>query len=167
MKILALCGSLRSNSANAYLLKAAQKILSQATFINFDISQLPYFDPDNQYSENVPAKVLEFRALAASSDKILISTPEYAHGMPGILKNALEWMFHEGTQKKQAYVIIGSAQGENTLDQLVEVLKTMDFTIDLSQTLLIKGARAKVNSSGDFSDAKAEAEFKKFCAQLN
>ncbi len=90
MKILSLCGSLRSNSTNGYLLKAAKSFRPHDTWVDFNLADIPYFDADNQYSPQTPKVVLEFRNMAANVDAIFIATLEYAHGLPGILKNALE-----------------------------------------------------------------------------
>jgi chromate reductase, NAD(P)H dehydrogenase (quinone) len=166
MKILSICGSLREHSSNSLLLKAAQNELSEHEWTHLDISKLPFFDPDNQYSESIPEIVLKARSLAANADRIFVFTPEYAHGIPGILKNAFEWIFHEGTQKKPVYVVIGSAQGENTLAQLIEVLSTMDFVISKEQTLLVKGARSLVNLDGSLKDEIFKSSFSKFCKSL-
>tara|TARA_B110001454_G_scaffold219194_1_gene251328 strand:- start:85360 stop:85866 length:507 start_codon:yes stop_codon:yes gene_type:complete len=166
MKILSLCGSLRSNSTNGHLLAAAKTVRTQDTWMDFKISDLPYFDPDNQYSEQTPKIVLELRKQGATAEAIFIATPEYAHGVPGILKNALEWLFHEGTMNKPVFVVIGTAQGEHTRDQLVEIMKTMDFKIELNQVLVIKGARSKISSAGIFTDEKVKKSFQEFCQRI-
>lgn len=158
LKILGISGSLRKDSSNSLLLGLAQNFLSNLTWLNFDISQLPFFDPDNQFSENVPEKAIELRSLANQSDLIFVCTPEYARGAPGVLKNAFEWMFNEGTQRKPLLLVIGSAQGEATRSQLIEVLTTMDFEISLQQTLLIKGARTLISKEG-FKDKKVQDQF--------
>jgi chromate reductase, NAD(P)H dehydrogenase (quinone) len=163
MRILGLCGSLRENSSNSLLLKAAQNELKHHEWLSFDISGLPFFDPDNQYSDLTPKIVLVLRSLAAQADLIFVCTPEYAHGVPGVLKNAFEWIFHEGTQRKPVYVVIGSAQGENTQKQMVEILSTMDFMIDEKQTLLIKGPRSLVSPDGVLIEGKAKIDFLNFC----
>ncbi len=166
MKILGVCGSLRNSSSNSLLMKAAKNELEEYEWLNFDISLLPYFDPDNQFSEQVPRAVLEIRSLAAQADMIFIFSPEYAHGIPGILKNAFEWIFHEHTQKKPVYVVIGSAEGENAKNQLIEILSTMDFQIDEKQILLVKGARSLVNLDGSFRDQALKNRFSKFCKSI-
>jgi NAD(P)H-dependent FMN reductase len=152
MKILGICGSLRENSTNKTLLHLAKANLSQHEWTEGDLFSLPYFDPDNQYSDQTPKSVLDMRKLAAACDIIFIATPEYAHGLPGVLKNALEWLFHEGTQKKPVYLVIGSGQGEHTKAQLIEILTTMDFQISENQTLMIKSPRSKISTEGKFTD---------------
>ena len=166
MKILGLCGSLRDHSSNGALLKAAREILKDHAWETVELSKLPYFDPDQQYSDSTPEIVLKMRETARTSDLIFISTPEYAHGVPGILKNALEWLFYEGTQKKPVAIVIGSAQGEWARDQLLEILTTMDFVVSPEEILLIKGARAKISGSGVFTDELAREEFVAFCNGL-
>ena len=73
MKILGVCGSLRKNSSNWALLKAAETYFSKHEWIEFDLASLPYFDPDNQYSDSIPEVVLRARQLASMSDIIFIS----------------------------------------------------------------------------------------------
>ena len=165
MKIFGICGSLRKNSSNAQLLKAAQIFLNKHRWSSLYLDELPYFDPDQQFSEKTPELVKEMRKLASGSDLILISTPEYAHGVPGLLKNALEWLFCEGTQRKPAAVIIGSAQGEYVRDQLSEILKTMDFVVDAKSFLIVQGARTKINQEAAFTDLKAQFEFESFLSK--
>ena len=141
MKILAICGSIRKESSNWALLKFAESRLSEHEWVFTDLTKLPYFEPEEQFGEHTPQIVMELRESASTADLIFIATPEYAHGIPGILKNALEWLFCEGTMKKQVALIIGSGQGIHVKDQLIEVLSTMDFLIDSNTTLIIKGAR--------------------------
>lgn len=102
MEILSLCGSIRNDSSNYALLLAVKKLLPQSTgWVHFDIKRLPFFDPKLQFGDDIPHVVQELRALAHRVDCILISTPEYAHGIPGILKNSLEWLICEETMKKK------------------------------------------------------------------
>lgn len=166
MKILAISGSIRQGSSNTALLKAAKFFFDTQEWHTFDLTKLPYFDPDLQYSEKIPAIVTSMRELAGQCDLILISTPEYAHGIPGLLKNGLEWLFCELTMKKPVAVIIGSAQGEWARDQLLEVLKTMDFAVTPENFHIIHGARTKIQSDGIFTDQKAQVQFETFCQSI-
>lgn len=166
MNILSLCGSRRLNSSNMLLLRAAQNYLQPSVWNQIDAGTLPYFDPDNQFEGHVPTDVIAMRRLAAQSDVILISTPEYAHGIPGILKNALEWLFSEETQKKPCFVMIGSAQGEWARDQLLEVLRTMDFTVSDEHFILIKSARTKIDGNAVFSNPTVKTDFESFCQKI-
>lgn len=166
MKIVSLCGSIRKESSNYSILKAVEKYFNGHEYLNLDLSELPFFDPDNQYGDHVPALVTKMRSAIASCDLVVISTPEYAHGIPGILKNGLEWIFCPETGQKSAAIIIGSAQGEWARDQLVEVLTTMDFSTGIDQSLIIHGARVKIDREGNFLDHETQSKFESFCCSL-
>jgi len=93
--ILAIPGSLGSQSSNRVLLEALQKLAPGNTEIAiFDgISELPYFNPDfDREGTEAPSSVARLRAQIAEATGLIISTPEYAHGIPGVLKNALDWL---------------------------------------------------------------------------
>ncbi|WP_279634486.1 NADPH-dependent FMN reductase [Streptomyces monomycini] len=92
MKILALNGSLRARSSNGAVLRSALA-LTDATSATADIAALPHFHPD-QDAEGAtpPAPVAALRRAVADADAVLVVSPEYAHGVPGVLKNALDWL---------------------------------------------------------------------------
>ena len=93
MKIVGISGSLRLDSTNTKLLHAATKASSEGKFDFFLtdlIGQLPLFSPDLEPND-LPV-VKEWTALIRDSDGIVISTPEYARGYPGSLKNAFDWL---------------------------------------------------------------------------
>ncbi len=166
MRIFGICGSIRHQSSNWALLNAAQIYFKSHQWEAIDLAELPYFDPDLQYSEETPELVKRMRSVAKTCDLILISTPEYAHGVPGILKNGLEWLFSEETQKKKVALIVGSAQGQWARDQLLEILKTMDFSVNEKDCLIIHGARTKINQQSIFLDKETQVQFEQFCDSL-
>jgi chromate reductase len=165
MHILGIAGGIRQNSSNATLLKLTRSILSKHTWALADISALPYFDPDLQYSEGTPAVVTGLRKAAEAADLIVICTPEYAHGIPGMLKNALEWMFCELTMKKPVAVVIGAAQGQWVRKHLLDVLPTMDFLFGEDDSLIIQGARARISADGH-PEPELESELREFLARM-
>jgi chromate reductase len=90
IKILGIAGSLRKQSYNKGALRAAQKLCPEgATIEVFDLAGIPPFNQDDE--KNVPPKVNEFKQKIRSADAILLATPEYNYGMPGVLKNAIDW----------------------------------------------------------------------------
>ena len=165
MKILGICGSLRPESSNARLLRAARHYLHAHVWNGFDLTKLPYFDPAHQY-EGTPAAAVAFRALAGTSDLILIATPEYAHGVPGVLKNGLEWLFCEATIGKPVAVIVGSGQGQAIRSQLLDVLRTMDFAIAPERFLLVQGSQPKIDDTARIADAATRAAFESFLDRM-
>ena len=82
----------------------------------------------------------DFRRLLASADAVIISSPEYAHGMPGSLKNALDWLVSDGTLVGKPVLIITTAptRGEFAHAQLVEVLTTMQWNVLTGASLLLR-----------------------------
>src|SRR5690349_8235590 len=93
MKILAISGSLRTGSSNTAVLRAAARLVPVGVeIVLYDgIARLPFFNPDLDGDE-VPAPVAEMRTLIGSVDGLLISSPEYARGVAGVTKNALDWL---------------------------------------------------------------------------
>ena len=92
MSILALCGSLRRVSMNAALLRATARLAPAGIRLEIfeDIGALPLFNPDLE--ADLPAVVRTLHAAVADADALLIASPEYAHGITGVLKNALDWL---------------------------------------------------------------------------
>ena len=93
ISILAFCGSLRSASSNATLLRAAALAAPSGVVVTYydGLASLPHFNPEIEAME-LPDAVRELRRLVGEADGLLISSPEYAHGVPGSLKNALDWL---------------------------------------------------------------------------
>ena len=93
MRLLALCGSLRAVSSNgSALLAAARLVPAGVEVVPYQgLGALPHFNPDLDH-EDPPASVVALRQAIGASDGLMISSPEYAHGVPGTLKNALDWL---------------------------------------------------------------------------
>ncbi|MDQ4141691.1 MAG: NAD(P)H-dependent oxidoreductase, partial [Bacteroidota bacterium] len=97
MKILAISGSLKSTSKNSILVRAIGTLVPegwQYTIYN-GLDDLPHFSPERDI-EPAPEAVQKLRSSLKAADAVLICTPEYAHGMPGSLKNALDWTVSSG-----------------------------------------------------------------------
>jgi NAD(P)H-dependent FMN reductase len=92
MKIFAISGSLRTASLNSALLRAVTRLAPAdiSVVLYRGLGELPLFNPDIEASD--PAPVAELRTQILSADALLIASPEYAHGISGVMKNALDWM---------------------------------------------------------------------------
>jgi NAD(P)H-dependent FMN reductase len=92
MKILAISGSLRAASLNSALLRAVARLAPSdiSVVLYRGLGDLPLFNPDVEASD--PPPVAELRTQILSADALLIASPEYAHGVTGVMKNALDWM---------------------------------------------------------------------------
>jgi chromate reductase len=93
MRILAISGSLRAASANTGLIEALALVASSGTevVVYRDLGALPPFNPDLD-DDTPPAAVLELRRQIGLCDGLVICSPEYAHGVAGTMKNALDWL---------------------------------------------------------------------------
>jgi NAD(P)H-dependent FMN reductase len=91
-KILALCGSLRAASMNAALLRAAARLAPAGVSVELftGLGDLPLFNPDLE--ARLPASAQRLHDAVAASDALLIASPEYAHGVTAVIKNALDWL---------------------------------------------------------------------------
>ena len=107
-RLLGISGSLRANSFSAAVLNAlAEAASAQASFDYADIGALPHFNQD-LYVDPLPVAVQRFRDQIAGADGLVISSPEYNHGIPGVLKNALDWASrpHNGSPLRDKPVLI-------------------------------------------------------------
>jgi len=130
MHILAISGSLRAVSSNTVLLQSlARAIPAPSQMQLFDgLADLPPFNPD--FDESAPDSVVSFRAMIAAAHGVAISSPEYAHGVPGVLKNALDWLVGSGELYRKPVVLLNaSARGEYARASLREILTIMGAVI--------------------------------------
>jgi len=144
LRILAISGSLRAASTNTALLRAAAALAPEGIEITLyeGLGDLPHFNPDLEKHE--PPVVTDFRARVRESDGLLISCPEYAHGVPGVLKNALDWLVggEEFIYKPVAF-FNASPRSAYALASLTETVRTMSGRIaeEASVTLPILGTK--------------------------
>jgi chromate reductase, NAD(P)H dehydrogenase (quinone) len=157
MKILAISGSLRAKSSNTSALEAMRLIgaIAGVAVELFDgLADLPPFNPDLDTDEP-PAIIEAFRAEIGRCDGLLISTPEYAHGMPGVLKNALDWLVGSLEFAGTPVALIHcSPLSIHVLPQLREVLRTMSAEIveDASIILDLSGPGRSLDATGIVAD---------------
>jgi chromate reductase len=154
MRVLAICGSLQESSSNAALLRAAASLVPDGLeLVRYpSIGDLPHFNPDLDTDPPVPV-VGDFRARLAAADGLLIATPEYAHEMPGVLKNALDWVVGSGEliDTPVAIMSAGGGGGEYVLPILGTTLEVMSARV--VATLGVGGVRNKRDEHGDIVDA--------------
>jgi NAD(P)H-dependent FMN reductase len=145
--ILAISGSLRARSSNTELLRATALLAPASTRVTlFDgLAGLPHFNPDLDGEGAVlPAPVVAFRRQVAAADALIISSPEYAHGVPGTLKNALDWLV-SGPEipHKPIGLLAAAARSTHVQASLAEILRTMSTVVvpDASLALPLDGRR--------------------------
>ena len=121
MNILAISGSLRAASINTAFCTAVSELAPPSVNVEIysGIARLPLFNPDQEPAP--PAPVQEFRYAVGKADALLIAGPEYAHGISGVLKNALDWLVaYEGAVDKPVALINTSPRAHHAYDALRE-----------------------------------------------
>jgi chromate reductase len=143
MKFLAISGSLRAASHNSALLRAMAGLAPAGVSIELyrGLGELPLFNPDIEASDPAPVATLRARIIAA--DGLLIASPEYAHGITGVMKNALDWMVGcEAFVLKPVALLNASPRAVHAQASLREIVTMMSALIveDASITVPILGS---------------------------
>lgn len=131
MHLLALSGSLRAGSFNTSALRMLQKLAPESVALTLyeAIGALPPFNPDVEMSAP-PEIVLALRRRVAAADGLVIACPEYAHGIPGSFKNALDWLVGMPDFPGKPVMLVNTApRASHAQAQLAEVLATMSARI--------------------------------------
>jgi chromate reductase, NAD(P)H dehydrogenase (quinone) len=125
MRILALAGSLRAASINVAACEAAAVLAPRGCeVVLHGLGELPLFNPDLE--ARMPAPVQRLRAAVGEADALWIASPEYAHGISGVLKNALDWLVSdERFPGKPVALINTSPRACHAWDATAETLRTM------------------------------------------
>jgi len=144
--ILAIPGSLRSGSSNHHILRFLDSIspddMDYSIYDN--LATIPPFEPSFD-NDAPPQAVAELRRLIANADAIIICTPEYAFGVPGQLKNALDWLVSSGTLvDKPVALITASSSGEYAHPSLLRTLGALSANVVDDACLLVPFIRARI-----------------------
>jgi len=144
VRILAISGSLQAASSNAALLEAAATLAPDGVEVVRSVSpgDLPHFNPDLEADgAPAPTAVAELRRQLDQADAVLIATPEYAHSLPGSLKDALDWMVGSGHLYAKPVAIVagspredGAGRGRAALEQ---TLRAQGSEIVASRTIAL------------------------------
>ena len=162
MKVVALSGSLRNNSINTGLIKAMQKLaLPDMEIELLDYSDFPFYNQDIN-EKGFPASVEELGAKILDADAIIIATPEYNYSVPGVLKNAIDWLSRLPSapfdSKPLAIVgaspsFMGTARAQIHLRQMLQYLNP---TIINQPEVLVNNAFEKFDQQGVLTDEATE-----------
>ena len=130
-QILAISGSLRSRSTNTAVLEAAAELAPEATEVRVwqGLGELPLFNPDLDVSPPPPS-VAAFRTALRAADGVMICSPEYAHGVSGVMKNALDWLVGSGELMEMPIALINASPYATIAHAaLAETLRTMSAVV--------------------------------------
>jgi chromate reductase len=154
------------------VLHACAGLLPEGFEIKFfkGLEDLPHFNPDREHE---PHSALDhWKKEIVCAEALLICSPEYAHGIPGTLKNALDWIVGTAELDKKRIGVINAsplpAEGPTyALDNLVEVLRTMSADVRPEFILKIGEIKSKFNSAGELINEKTKTELKNLLFELN
>lgn len=161
MKIIAISGSLRAASLNTCVLQAARRLVPAGVEIKLfeEIGHLPFFNSDLE-AECLPEVVARFRAVIGSADGLLISSPEYARGVSGVMKNALDWLVGSEEFPGKPVALI------NTSPRATHALAALTLTLETMSANLIHQASITLPLLGTTNDAGSMVENPEFARPL-
>jgi NAD(P)H-dependent FMN reductase len=152
IKVLGISGSLRSNSsASAILNIVAGLVLQNVEFTIYNgLAEIPAFNDSNE----IPGPVAHFIKLLSEADGVFFVIPEYAFGVPGALKNALDWTVSSSTAfpDKPVALITAATGGDKAHAAFLLTLKAISAKIPEGATLLISFIRSKLNEKNEVKD---------------
>jgi chromate reductase, NAD(P)H dehydrogenase (quinone) len=159
IRILAISGSLRQVSSNTALLQAAIALSPKNVEIKLygGLGDLPHFNPDLEPKE--PPSVTDLRRQLSWSDGLVISSPEYAHGIPGVLKNALDWLVSgEEFVGKPIALFNASPRAVHAQASLTEIVTTMSGRIVSEASITVSLLGKKLDADGIVADREISDE---------
>lgn len=163
--ILAICGSTRASSSNLNLIKAIESLYHKDFKVHIyeGLSELPHFNPDLDLTpEDAPESVAGFRGLLKNADAVLICTPEYAIGVPGSLKNAVDWTVSSmDFSQKPVFLITASTSGLKSHQSLLGTLLIIESKITEPTQFVVSSIKTKVNSAFEITDDHTLDQIKK------
>ncbi len=169
--ILGISGSINPGSTAARLLEAISRLASPTFHFTLyeGIGELPHFNPQQAHSPTSEA-VLHFTNLWKQADAAIICTPEYAYGMPGTLKNALDWLVGSGVVYQKPVAALSYSPsgmgGEHALSTLQLTLTAQNATMKDGSCFPIPFIRQKLTLEGELVDEELTAKLKKVVALL-
>lgn len=171
-RILGLSGSLRTGSFNAGLLRAAAEVAPEGVTIEIgSIRDVPLYDGDLERHAGIPAPVQRLQAQLKAADGLLLVTPEYNNGIPGVFKNTIDWMSRgTGTQlfAGKPVALTGASPGafgtllsQNAWLTVLRFLKTRQW---LEGRMIVPHAGTHFDAEGNLTDDQIRAALREFVA---
>ncbi|MCC6209371.1 MAG: NAD(P)H-dependent oxidoreductase [Gammaproteobacteria bacterium] len=174
--ITGIAGSLRTGSYNAALLRTAAAHMPEDSSLDIaSIKGIPLYDGDIEANEGIPAVVTALKERIVAGDGLLLATPEYNHSIPGVFKNAIDWLSRPSSDIARVFggrpvAIIGASPGGfgTILSQnaWLPVIRTLGMRPWFGARLLVSHAGNVFNDTGDMIDDKTAGQLRKFMQEF-
>jgi chromate reductase, NAD(P)H dehydrogenase (quinone) len=169
LRVLAISGSLRSASSNRALVQALTRVAPDIVDVSIydGLADVPAFNPDHD-GESPAAAVSAFRSALQACDAVVISSPEYAHGVPGALKNALDWVVGSGELIEKPIALINvSPQSTFAQASLKETLTVMSAKVIPEASITLPLAGRKLDANGIAADRELSTALRSAMVSLS
>jgi NAD(P)H-dependent FMN reductase len=173
-RIVGISGSLRRGSFNSALLRAGADLMpAGATLAIASIAGIPLYDADAEAAQGLPPAVVALKQAIASADGVLLATPEYNNGIPGVFKNAIDWASRPADDiarvfRGRPFAVIGASPGNfGTIlsqDAWLPVLRTLGTRPWFGGRLMASRAGTLFDGDGRLADEKLRERLRDFLA---
>ncbi len=172
VKILGVAGSLRKQSYNRSVLRAAEKLVpAGSTLKTFDLNGIPPFNQDDE--RELPAAVRQFKAAIVEADAVLVVTPEYNYSVPGVLKNAIDWAsrpYGDSAWNGKPVGVMGASVGMLGTSRAQYHLRQMFVFLNMyplnQPEVMIANADEKFDEQGNVKDPKTSKKITELLVAL-
>lgn len=171
-EIIGLSGSLRQGSFNSALLRAAAALMPEDAHLKIEtIDGIPLYNGDREKAEGIPDAVEALKDAIAASDGLLLATPEYNNSIPGVFKNAIDWLTRPPSDIKRVFhgrpvALMGASPGGfgTTLSQnaWLPVLRTLKADFWSTGRLMVSRAGDVIDEQGEIADQKIREQLRGF-----
>ena len=172
-RVLGISGSLRRGSYNSALLRAAARLMPESATLEIaSIRGIPLYDGDVE-AQGIPAAVSQLKEAIVAADGVLLVTPEYNNSIPGVFKNAIDWLSRPSSDIRRVFggrpfAIMGASLSAfgTTLSQAawLPVMRTLGTQTWFGGRLLVARAGGVFDEGGAFKDAAVEEQLRQFLA---
>ena len=171
-KLIGLSGSLRQGSFNSALLRAAVDQMPDGAELTIgSIRGIPLYDGDDEAAEGIPEPVTRLKDAIAAADGLLLVTPEYNNSLPGVFKNAVDWLTRPPADIKRVFrgkpvALLGASPGGygTILSQnaWLPVLRTLGAELWSGRRMLVSRAESVFDQDGRLTDQKTKEQLRSF-----
>ena len=171
-KLIGISGSLRRGSYNTALLRAAAQAMPAGSELAVKtLHGIPLYDGDLEANQGIPQAVTALKDEIAAADGVLLVTPEYNNGIPGVFKNAIDWLSRPPADVKRVFAdkpfaLMGASPGNfgTTLSQAawLPVLRTLGTRAWFGGRLMVPRAASAFDDTGALKDAAIQDHLRQF-----